>query len=180
VLAVVAVAVATVLVLFLVGQDDQDDAATVRSQDDIMPSTTIASPSPTVAESPSPEEANDASRTPLDADAILAMLQEYIDLYNAGDYISASAFLSSDLEAQCGGPTDLAFALSQNHNVEQIDYGVVKVRAWGPDEPSMADVITIENYVGASYRQPLGLAFTREGGEWKLADFYPLGVGAFC
>jgi hypothetical protein len=57
---------------------------------------------------------------------------------------------------------------------------VVGVRAWGPDDPDMADVVTLEKYGGRSHRLTLGLPFIYENGEWKLADFYPIGVGAFC
>jgi hypothetical protein len=53
----------------------------------------------------------------LDEGAILNMLRNYLSLYNAGDYAVATKYLSSTLEAQCGGPTDLAFALAQNHDI---------------------------------------------------------------
>lgn len=108
------------------------------------------------------------------------MLQDYLALYGGGDYVNATAHLSADVESECGGPTNLAFALSQNHDIEDIDYGAKAVKAWGPDDPNMADVTTIETYGGGSFRQVLGLAFVREGGEWKLDDLYPLGAGAFC
>jgi hypothetical protein len=116
----------------------------------------------------------------LDEEAILAMLKEYLRLYNSGDYIHASVALSSRVEADCGGPTNLAYALSQNHKIEGIDYDVKSVKAWGPDDPTMADVATVESYGGNSYNIKLGMAFVFERGEWKLDDRYPLGAGAFC
>ncbi|HXF37216.1 MAG TPA: hypothetical protein VNO17_08555 [Actinomycetota bacterium] len=132
---------------------------------------------------PEPDGEVQASTEParaLDEEAILAMLKEYLRLYNNGDYIQASGFLSSRVEAECGGPTALAFALSQNHRIEGIDYDVKSVRAWGPDDPTMADVTTVESYGGHSHKLVLGLAFVFERGDWKLDDLYPLGAGAFC
>lgn len=139
------------------------------------------SPSPTEAVEPPPSEEPEPSPRvrPFDEQAVLAMLQEYVSLYNAGDYIQATGFLTSDVERECGGPTDLAFALSQNHRIEQIDYEVTAVRAW-KDDPSMADVDTVERYDGGSDRFTLGLAVAFERESWKLADLYPLGAGAFC
>lgn len=124
---------------------------------------------------PSPEPEDEADNEK----ALLRMLQNYVALYNQGDYIQASTSLSADIEGQCGGPTDLAFALSQNHRIEDVDYEVVAVRMWD-DDPNMADVVTIERYGGGSSRLTLGLAFVHQSGQWKLDDLYPLGAGAFC
>ena len=44
----------------------------------------------------------------------------------------------------------------------------------------MADVTTFEFYGGGSHRLVLGLPFSFEAGEWRLADYYPIGVGASC
>ncbi len=115
----------------------------------------------------------------MDEQAVLAMLQEYLQLYDAGDYVHASVHISSRVEQECGGPTALTFALAQNHEIEGIDYGAKEVHA-STDDPQKADVTMVEMYGGRSYRLVLGLAFISERGEWKLDDLYPLGAGAFC
>jgi hypothetical protein len=127
----------------------------------------------------SPPEEQTATKTTLDESAVLAMLKKYLSLYNQGGYMAATAFLSSNVGSDCGGPGGLASALSQNHQIEQIDYGVTAVKVWEND-PDMADVTTVETYGGRSYKLKLGLAFVFEKGRWKLDDLYPLGAGAFC
>lgn len=119
----------------------------------------------------------DAEKRRLDEGAVLAMLKEYLSLYNGGAYAAATAHLSSDVDRECSG--GLADALAQNHHIEEIDYDVSAVRAWD-DEPNMADVVTVERYGGQTYRLELGLAFAFEDGGWTLDDLYPLGAGAFC
>jgi hypothetical protein len=121
-----------------------------------------------------------AALEPLDAAAVLRMMKQYVGLYDASQYLEAVRFLSNAVLANCGGAIDLASALEQNHQIEGIDYEVEDVRAWGPDRPKMADVVTREIYSGDSHPIALGLAFTFEDGEWKLDDLYPLGAGAFC
>jgi hypothetical protein len=107
-------------------------------------------------------------------------MKQYTTLYNAGEYAKAVSFLSGSVESSCGGPGGLASALEQNHEIEQIDYEVKSVNAWGADDPNMADVATREIYSGTSQPITLGLAFTFQNGVWKLNDLYPLGTGAFC
>ena len=142
---------------------------------DAQASRPVSSPTPSAADE-NPNEPKNA----LGEKAVLEMLREYLRLYDNGDYIHASAFLSSHVEADCGGPTNLAFALSENHRIEGINYDVRSVSAWGPDDPTMADVTTVESYGGDSYELDLGLAFVFERGDWRLDDLYPLGAGAFC
>jgi hypothetical protein len=133
---------------------------------------TLSATSPTASPPPTPT-------TGLNDEAVLSMLKTYLALYDRGDYIHASTYLSSSVETTCGGPTALALALFQNHRIEGIDYGVAGVRAWG-DGSNKADVMTVETYSGRNHRLVLGLAFVHESDGWKLNDLYPIGAGAFC
>jgi hypothetical protein len=108
------------------------------------------------------------------------MLERYLTLYNSGQYDDAATYLSAGIQADCGGASGLASAMQQNHFIERVDYDVTGVTAWGSESPEMADVETVESYGGDTYPLVLGSSFTLEDGEWRLADYYPIGVGAFC
>lgn len=114
-----------------------------------------------------------------DVAAIERLLNEFAENYNSGDYINASAAFTAQVESECGGATDLAFALSRNHEIERIDYYFSDVEPWG-DGSLKADVTVTERWDGDEMEQELGLQFTREGGQWKLAGMFPIGASAYC
>lgn len=114
-----------------------------------------------------------------DVPAIEQMLNEFAENYNSGDYINASGAFTSQVERECGGPTDLAFALRQNHRFEQIDYSFSNVEPWD-DEPWRADVTVVERWDDDVMQQALGFEFAVENGEWKMDELFPIGAAAYC
>lgn len=114
-----------------------------------------------------------------DVVAIERLLDEFSRNYNSGDYINASAAFTAQVESKCGGATNLAFALSRNHEIERIEYYFSNVEPWG-DGSRKADITVTERWDGDEMEQRLGLQFAREGSEWKLAGIFPIGAGAYC
>jgi hypothetical protein len=153
-------------------------------EDESEPAPVVAeTPEPTSSPTPTPEPEAEPESEPeqaLDEDAVLAMVQEFAELYNAGEYIHASAHFTTSVERDCGGPTALAFALSQIHRMEEIDYNFVRVSAWGADDPNMADIVFFETHELGRDRVELGWEFELERGEWRFDDLFPFGASTFC
>lgn len=123
--------------------------------------------------------AQTAEITEEDVTAIERLLNEFSRNYNSGNYINASAAFTAQVESECGGATDLAFALSRTHKIERIDYYFSDVEPWG-DGSLKADVTVTERWDGDEMEQALGLEFARQAGQWKLADIFPIGAGPYC
>ena len=186
-LLILGVSVAAIIGLGIAFADPQDSDQAASSSSSPSPSTSesaSSSPTPSPSSSSTPEDTPEPTDGPepkqvLDERAVLAMLKTYTRLYNAGDYINASGYVSSRLEDMCGGPTALAFALSEMHRVEKSDYAITAVKAWD-DDPGMADVTIVDTFAGDSFKQKLGLAFVRDDGRWKIDELFPLGTESFC
>ncbi len=147
-----------------------DDGQSVKSKTaaaDAAPTTPAAKSEPR----PSPQ---------IDEAGVLRSLRQYASLYNSSRYAEAVRHLSDRIVNECGRPIAMPFALSRNHDMEEIDFRVTSVRAWN-DGSRKADVRLIERIGGSDEPTVLGLGpFIRERGMWVMDDLYPIGAGVFC
>lgn len=119
---------------------------------------------------------------------LAATMEALFSSYNVENFIQASAYVADRFVRKCGGPTDLAFAFTQNKDAERLNYTLDNVKVTDVSGRSAGADVTYsarDDQSGELYDDhfAVGLTFVknaRRDTRWVLNDLFPLGVGAYC